>query len=239
MTLVAKNIQKKIGDKTIVSDLSFEVCPGEIVGLLGPNGAGKTTAFYVTMGLASMDSGTILLDTKNISKLTTSQRASLGIGYLSQEPSIFRGMSVEENILCILENVYQEKQKRMEHLDLLLTDFGLSHLAKKNASTLSGGERRRLEIARALARKPSFLLFDEPFAAIDPITIYDVQQMILTLKKDGIGILITDHNARELLSIMDRGYLLFEGKVLCQGTPEELLNDPSMRSIYLGQNFRN
>lgn len=238
MLLVAKQLTKSILGKKIVNELSFEVAKGEVVGLLGPNGAGKTTTFYMTMGLSQPDSGEIFFNNHSITNKTVDQRALCGIGYLSQEPSIFRGMSVIQNILCILETMPLSQKECLEEAMRLLNLFHLNALAHKKSSTLSGGERRRLEIARALARRPSLLLFDEPFAAIDPITLQDVKALISTLKQQGIAILITDHNAREIFSIVDRAYLLMEGKLLAHGSVETILNDPVTRQYYLGSDFQ-
>lgn len=236
--LTVRNLCKSYGGKPVVSNLSFEVKRGEVVGLLGPNGAGKTTAFYMTMGLIAPDSGEVQFRGMNVTKLPIHKRAAMGMGYLAQEPSIFRHLTVEENILCILELLKLPKSERARRLDELLEELHLTALRKKQAVTLSGGERRRLEIARALATKPLFLLLDEPFANIDPLSIRDLQEMIRHLAKKGISILITDHNAREIFSIVDKSYLIEEGRVLLSGTPKQLLESKQAREHYLGDDFR-
>lgn len=239
MTLLAvKGLEKSYGGKKVVDGLSFEISAGEIVGLLGPNGAGKTTSFYMTMGLIAPDRGQVFFKGKDVTSKPIHERAKMGMGYLAQEPSIFRSLTVEENILCILETLPFSKQERLEKVEQLLEELHLSHLAKKKAAMLSGGERRRLEITRALVTNPSLLLLDEPFANVDPLTIKDVQEMIRSLAERGIAILITDHNAREIFSIVDRSYLVYEGKVLLSGRAEELLQDPRAKETYLGANFR-
>ena len=234
--LEVKNLVKRYNGKTVLNNLSFEVHPGEVVGLLGPNGAGKTTAFYIAIGLIQPDEGQVLFKEKNITDYPIHKRAKLGFGYLAQEPSIFRSLSVEDNILCILETL--KIQNPEEKLLPLLEELHLTHLRKKIASTLSGGERRRLEITRALVTQPSLLLLDEPFANIDPLAVADVKHLIGHLKKKGISVLITDHNAREIFAIVDRSYLIQEGKVLLSGTSEELLNDSKARRTYFGEDFR-
>ena len=238
MILRALNLKKKYGDKAVVDGLSFEIGPGEIVGLLGPNGAGKTTAFYMTMGLIQPDEGAIFFRGKEATHLPIHERARLGMGYLAQEPSVFRSLTVEENILCILETLPLSKEKRRQRLELLLRELHLEKLAKKKAALLSGGERRRLEITRALVTEPSLLLLDEPFANIDPLAVADVKKMIRHLKSKGISIFITDHNAREIFSIVDRSYLIREGKVLLAGTVDTLLQSKEARSSYLGDDFK-
>ncbi|MDF2577140.1 MAG: putative transporter ATP-binding protein [Chlamydiales bacterium] len=235
--LRVNNLVKKFNDQVIVNDLSFYVNPGEVVGLLGPNGAGKTTAFYITMGLIQPDGGHVYFQNNDITNKPIHERAQMGLGYLAQEPSIFRHLTVEENILCILENMPLPRAERRYRLERVLKDLHLEKLAKKLAISLSGGERRRLEITRALVTNPSFLLLDEPFANVDPLTIQDVKQMIRMLAKRNIGILITDHNAREILSIVDRSYLIREGKVMLSGTVDELLASAEARRSYLGENF--
>lgn len=234
--LEVKSLNKSYGAKAVVSELSFEVYPGEVVGLLGPNGAGKTTAFYMTIGLIAPDGGSVYFKGENITSLPVHKRASLGFGYLAQEPSIFRSLTVEENLLCILETLKQDHLK--ERLEDLLQELHLTHLRKKKASLLSGGERRRLEITRALITNPSLLLLDEPFANIDPLAIADVKHLIQHLKQKNISVLITDHNAREIFSIVDRSYLIREGTVFLSGNTEELVNHPEAKKEYLGDNFR-
>lgn len=235
--LSVENLYKTIGGKTIVEGLSFHVEKGEIVGLLGPNGAGKTTSFYMTMGLIRADEGHVYFQGTDITNFPIHKRASMGIGYLAQEPSIFRSLTVEENILCILETLELPKQEQARKLTELLNELKLEHLRKKKAATLSGGERRRLEITRALVTNPSLLLLDEPFANIDPLAVKDVQLLTLYLKKRGISVLITDHNAREIFSIVDRSYLVHHGKILLSGTVSELLAHPEARKNYFGEDF--
>jgi lipopolysaccharide export system ATP-binding protein len=235
--LKTENLYKSYGSKTILNGLSFHVNQGEIVGLLGPNGAGKTTAFYMTMGLIRPDKGAVYFKNENITQFPIHQRAQMGMGYLAQEPSVFRNLTVEENILCILETLPVSKKERFDRLEKLLSELHLSSLAQKKACTLSGGERRRLEITRALVTNPTLLLLDEPFANIDPITISDVKQMIKHLKSLGISVLITDHNARELASVVDRSYLVQGGRVSHSGTVEELLSMREARLSYFGEEF--
>jgi lipopolysaccharide export system ATP-binding protein len=236
--LKAENLKKVYGGKTVVNGLSLQVGKGEVVGLLGPNGAGKTTAFYMTIGLISPDDGQVFFDGKDVTRLPIHERSRMGMGYLAQEPSVFRHLSVEENILCILETLPLSKAERQQRLQSLLRELHLERLAKKMASTLSGGERRRLEITRALVTQPSLLLLDEPFANIDPIAVQDVKKMIQLLKSKEISVLITDHNAREIFSIVDRSYLIREGKVLLSGTVNELLQNKEARRSYFGEDFR-
>lgn len=236
--LQVNNLTKSYGGKPVVNGLSFSLNAGEIVGLLGPNGAGKTTAFYMTMGLVTPDTGQVVFKGKDVTKFPIHKRAQLGMGYLAQEPSIFRHLTVEENILCILETLALNRSKRKERLKSLLAELHLEKVAKEKAIRLSGGERRRLEITRALVTEPALLLLDEPFANIDPLAIYDLKQLIRHLKNRGITILITDHNAREIFSIVDRSYLLQEGKVLLSGTVEEFLKSQEARSVYLGEEFK-
>jgi lipopolysaccharide export system ATP-binding protein len=237
--LEALHLQKSYGNKAVVNDLSFSIYPGEIVGLLGPNGAGKTTAFYITIGLIRCDSGDVYFHGEKITHLPIHKRAALGMGYLAQEPSVFRQLTVEENILCILETLENLSPKeRKDRLNDLLQELHLEHLRKKKASTLSGGERRRLEITRSLVTNPSLLLLDEPFANIDPLAIADVKKLILLLKKKQITILITDHNAREIFSIVDRCYLIDEGRLLLSGEPKELIESQEARKCYLGEDFK-
>jgi lipopolysaccharide export system ATP-binding protein len=235
--LRSEKLEKQYSRRKVVNDVSFEVHQGEIVGLLGPNGAGKTTSFYMVVGLVRPDKGKIFLDRQDISSMPMYQRAKLGIGYLPQENSVFRSMSVEDNIKAVLEFTSLTKIEQSERLELLLSEFGLQHVRKNLGKVLSGGERRRTEIARALAPDPKFILLDEPFAGIDPIAVEDIQSIVAQLKYKNIGILITDHNVQETLSITDRAYLLFEGKILMAGTAEELANDPTVRKVYLGESF--
>lgn len=235
--LRVENLTKSYGGKKVVSGLCFSLVSGEVVGLLGPNGAGKTTAFYMTIGLIAPDGGSVFFKGQNVTALPIHERAKLGMGYLAQEPSIFRQLTVEENILCILETLPLTKSERKQRLESLLSELHLEKLAKKRALTLSGGERRRLEITRALVTEPSLLLLDEPFANIDPLAISDLKTLIIHLKNKGITILITDHNAREIFSTIDRGYLIQEGKVLLSGTPEEFLQSKEARIAYLGEGF--
>ena len=237
MKLEAKNIVKKYRSRTVVNDVSFEVNQGEIVGLLGPNGAGKTTSFYTVVGLIRPYSGEVLLDGQSIQKMPMFKRAQLGIGYLAQEASVFRKLSVEDNIKGVLEMTKLSKTEQADRLEELLEEFGLTRIRSTRGDLLSGGERRRTEIARALATKPKFILLDEPFAGVDPIAVEDIQSIVAGLKKKNIGILITDHNVQETLAITDRTYLMFEGKILKSGTAEELAADEQVRRVYLGQNF--
>lgn len=232
-----KNLVKKYGSRTVVNHVSFEVGQGEIVGLLGPNGAGKTTSFYQVVGLIKPDEGQVFLDEQDITTLPMYKRAQMGIGYLPQEISVFRKLSVEDNIMAILEMTDLDKKSRNQKLEQLLDEFSLQHVRKNLGNRLSGGEKRRTEIARALATDPKFVLLDEPFAGVDPIAVEDIQGIVWELKKRNIGILITDHNVQETLSITDRAYLLFEGKILKSGTAEELAVDEQVRKVYLGQNF--
>lgn len=236
--LQVSDLQKTYGNKPVVNGLSFEVRKGEVVGLLGPNGAGKTTAFYMTIGLIRPDAGEVLFNQKPITTLPIHERAKMGMGYLAQEPSVFRDLTVEENLLCILETLSLTKEEISLRLHQLLQELHLEKLAKKKAIRLSGGERRRLEITRALINQPSLLLLDEPFANIDPLSVNDVKQMIRHLKNKGISILITDHNAREIFSIVDRSYLVQEGRVLMSGTVDQLIHNKQARMTYLGEDFR-
>ncbi|HZF99634.1 MAG TPA: LPS export ABC transporter ATP-binding protein [Chitinophagales bacterium] len=235
--LYARNLEKTYRKRKVVNHVSVDVSQGEIVGLLGPNGAGKTTTFYQIVGLVKPDDGQIYLDNKEITKLPMYRRAQLGIGYLPQEASIFRKMTVEDNVKSVLEFTDIPKNVQREKLESLLDEFGLQHIRKSRGDLLSGGERRRTEIARALATDPKFILLDEPFAGIDPIAVEDIQTIVARLKFKNIGILITDHNVQETLSITDRAYLLFEGKILKQGTAEELAADEQVRRVYLGKHF--
>lgn len=228
---------KQYRGRKVVDHVSFEVHQGEIVGLLGPNGAGKTTSFYMVVGLVKPDEGTVYLDGQDITKIPMYKRAQMGIGYLPQEPSVFRKLSVEDNIMAVLEMTKLTKGERAHKLESLLDEFHLHHVRKSPGDVLSGGERRRTEIARALSVDPKFILLDEPFAGIDPIAVEDIQNIVARLKFKNIGILITDHNVQETLSITDRAYLLFEGKILKAGVAEELAADEQVRKVYLGQNF--
>lgn len=237
MKLYTINICKSYKGRNVVDGVSVEVNQGEIVGLLGPNGAGKTTSFYMIVGLVRPDEGKVFLDEQEITGLPMYKRAQLGIGYLPQEVSVFRKLSVEDNIMAILEMTDLNKKEREEKLEKLLNEFNLTHVRKNLGNRLSGGEKRRTEIARALATNPKFVLLDEPFAGVDPIAVEDIQSIISELKKRNIGILITDHNVQETLSITDRAYLLFEGSILKSGTAEELAADEQVRKVYLGQNF--
>ena len=235
----AKNLAKSYNKRVVVTDVDLSVKSGEVVGLLGPNGAGKTTTFYMMMGLVKNDKGEIYLDDKEISKLSIDQRANLGIGYLPQEASIFRKLTVEQNIMAILEMRDGISQKRRKEIyNNLVDDLQIGHITTQLGQALSGGERRRVEIARALAMEPSFILLDEPFAGVDPLSVKDIQSIILFLKKKGIGILITDHNVREILSVCDRAYILNAGTILAKGTPEEILNDENVKRVYLGKDFK-
>jgi lipopolysaccharide export system ATP-binding protein len=231
------SIAKSYDKRVVLSDVSLHVERGEVLGLLGPNGAGKTTCFYSIMGLVNPDSGRILLDGEDITGLPMYRRAILGLGYLPQETSIFRGLSVEQNIGAVLELVEPDKAARAERLDVLLDEFGLQKLRKSNAMSLSGGERRRCEIARALAANPSIVLLDEPFAGIDPLSISDIRDLVKDLKGRGIGVLITDHNVRETLEIVDRACIIYDGRVLFAGSPQELVEDDDVRRLYLGESF--
>lgn len=235
--LEVKRLVKRLGGRAVVNDLSFAVQKGEVVGLLGPNGAGKTTAFYMAIGLLSPDAGRVYFQGEEVTSLPVHKRAKMGMGYLAQEPSIFRALTVEENILCILETLPLSRKERKSELELRLAELHLEPLRKKKALSLSGGERRRLEITRALVTKPSLLLLDEPFANIDPLAVADVKQLIRILREKGISILITDHNAREIFSIVDRSYLIQEGRVLLSGTVDELLSHPHARRTYFGEDF--
>ena len=235
--LKSDNLFKVYGARTVVNDVSLKVNQGEIVGLLGPNGAGKTTTFYMTVGFVKPTQGNVFLDDENITNLPMYKRAQKGIGYLPQEPSVFRKLSVEDNITAILEMMPMTKAEQKDKLESLIDEFRLHKVRKNNGDSLSGGERRRTEIARALASNPKFILLDEPFAGIDPIAVEDIQYIVAKLKNKNIGILITDHNVQETLSITDRAYLMFEGKILKAGTAEELAADEMVKKVYLGQNF--
>jgi lipopolysaccharide export system ATP-binding protein len=235
--LTARNVGKRYKKRPVLRDVSLRVQRGESVGLLGPNGAGKTTFFYIITGLISADYGTIALDGREITELPMYRRARLGIGYLPQEPSIFRGLSVEKNIRAVLEAVDPDRDRREAVLDDLLAEFSITHLRRTPAIALSGGERRRVEIARALASQPAFMLFDEPLAGIDPIAVNDIRDLILHLKTRGIGVLITDHNVRETLGTVDRAYILHDGAVLMEGKPTEIVAHEDVRRVYLGERF--
>mgnify|MGYP001240701043 FL=1 len=237
MILSARDISKSYRGRKVVNNISIEVNQGEIVGLLGPNGAGKTTSFYMIVGIIKPEQGDIFLDKEVISSFPMYQRAQKGIGYLAQEESVFRKLSVEDNILGVLEFSELSKNEQKEKAQQLMEEFGLINIRKNRGDLLSGGERRRTEIARALANNPNFLLLDEPFAGVDPIAVEDIQSIISVLKKKNIGILITDHNVQETLAITDRTYLMFEGKILKEGVPEDLAKDEMVRKVYLGKNF--
>lgn len=237
MILRTEKLIKKYGQRLVNNEVSYQVEQGEIVGLLGPNGAGKTTSFYMAVGLVKPNSGKVFLDDRDITNLPMYKRARLGLGYLAQEASVFRQLTVEENIKAVLEFTELSKTEQKEKTDALLEEFSLTHVRKNRGSVLSGGERCCTEIARALAVDPKFILLDEPFAGVDPIAVEDIQQIVAKLKHKNIGILITDHNVNETLSITDRAYLLFEGKILKEGTAEELSEDEQVRRLYLGQHF--
>ena len=236
--LACQQLKKFYHGRNVVDGVDISISSGEIVGLLGPNGAGKTTTFAMTVGYVKPEAGRILLDGKDITPLPMHRRSRLGIGYLAQEPSIFRKMTVEQNILAILETLRLSRSERRRRLDQLLNELGITHLARQKAFTLSGGEKRRLEITRALVTHPQFILLDEPFSGIDPITVFEAQEMIRELKRRGLGILLTDHNVRETLEITDRAYIMAEGRVLISGTAHELITDTKAREIYLGEKFR-
>lgn len=236
--LIVQNLRKKYKSRTVVQDISLTVHSGEVVGLLGPNGAGKTTSFYMIVGLVPSDEGRIILNEKDISRLPIHQRAQMGLSYLPQEPSIFRKMTTAENILAVLELKKLSPEETQARLESLLNDLHITHIRNNLAVSLSGGERRRVEIARCLANDPSFILLDEPFAGIDPIAVIDIQKIIMLLKERNIGVLITDHNVRETLGICDQAYIVNEGRVFASGTPAEIVNNPSVREVYLGQDFR-
>jgi lipopolysaccharide export system ATP-binding protein len=236
--LKANDLFKAYGSRPVVKGVSFEVTSGQIVGLLGPNGAGKTTSFYMVVGLVRPDGGRVFLDDLDVTGLPMHERAHRGIAYLPQEASVFRRMTVEDNIMSVLETLHLSEAERKDRLQKLLDEFSLNHVSRQEAFTLSGGERRRVEVARALALNPSFILLDEPFAGIDPIAVADIQRMIGVLKKRGIGVLITDHNVRETLEICDLGYLLSDGKILEKGTPSEIAHSKTAREHYLGDKFQ-
>ena len=235
--LAAEHVQKTYGGRRVVDDVSVDVAPGEVVGLLGSNGAGKTTTFYMLVGLEHTERGRIMLGGRDITGLPMYLRARLGVGYLPQEASVFRKLTAEQNILAVLETMKMPRAGRFARLEELLAEFGVEHVRKVRGDALSGGERRRVEIARCLATEPQFILLDEPFAGIDPLAIDDIREIILYLKKQGIGILITDHNVRETLGITDRAYIMSEGKILRSGSPATLIEDPEVRRLYLGERF--
>jgi lipopolysaccharide export system ATP-binding protein len=235
--LTAANVQKSYRGRMVVKGITLATGRGEAVGLLGPNGAGKTTVFYMITGLVSADAGRITLDGRDVTRLPMYRRARLGIGYLPQEASIFRGLTVEQNIMAVLELVEPHRKRRREQLDALLEEFKITRLRKSPSLALSGGERRRCEIARALASRPSFMLLDEPFAGIDPLAVVDIQKLVRQLTNRGIGVLITDHNVRETLDIVDRACIIYDGQVLFAGTPDALVADPEVRRLYLGESF--
>jgi len=236
-SIVTEGLVKTYGIRTVVNGVDLRMNGGEVVGLLGPNGAGKTTTFYMVVGLVPATSGRVLLNGKDITRERMHERARSGIGYLPQEPSVFRKLTVEENIMAILEAIHVPRRERMSRLEGHIEELNLGHVAKQKAYTLSGGERRRLEIARALVTRPHFLLMDEPFAAIDPISVGEVQRIILQLKKNGIGIVLTDHNVRETLRVVDRAYLIHKGSVIAEGTGDFLIRDENARKFYLGEDF--
>ena len=236
--LSVRNLKKRYANRTVVPSVTLEIESGEVVGLLGPNGAGKTTSFYMIVGLVTADGGEIFLDETNLSHLPIHQRARLGLGYLPQEASIFRKMTVEENILAILQIAGEKGKQAEQSLGTLLDELSIAHLRDAPALSLSGGERRRVEIARVLATRPRFILLDEPFAGVDPIAVIDIQKIIAYLRERGIGVLITDHNVRETLAICDHAYIINEGAVLAKGKPEELVQDENVRRVYLGEHFR-
>ncbi len=237
MLVETRDLVKAYKRRRVVKGVNLNVHAGEIVGLLGPNGAGKTTSFYMITGLVKPTSGRVFFKGRDVTALPMFQRARMGLGYLAQEPSIFRSMTVEENVLAVLETLPLSRRERMHRLERLLSDLKIAYLAKQKAYTLSGGERRRLEITRALVTEPSLILLDEPFSGVDPLAVYDVQQIIRDLRDRGLGILITDHNVRETLSVVDRAYVIYSGEVLCEGTREFLVNDPVAREKYLGKEF--
>lgn len=232
------HLRKSYRKKLVIRDFSMELNRGEVVALLGPNGSGKTTTFYAVAGLVTPEGGTVTLDGTDVTSLPMYRRAQMGIGYLPQEMSIFRGLSVQDNILAILDITEPDRHKRRERLEELLSEFSIEHMRRAPALALSGGERRRVEIARSLAANPNYLLLDEPFAGVDPISVGDIRHLVADLKKRGIGVLITDHNVRETLEIVDRAYILHDGQVLMSGTPEDVVQNENVRRVYLGENFR-
>ncbi|MGN0886042.1 MAG: LPS export ABC transporter ATP-binding protein [Candidatus Spyradenecus sp.] len=236
--VVATGLKKVYGERTVVNGISLTARCGECVGLLGPNGAGKTTTFYMVVGLVRPNAGQVMFQGTDITHMPVYKRARIGLGYLAQEASIFRKLSVEDNILAILETMHPTRAEKAARLEELLGSLGLTKVAKQPAYTLSGGERRKLEIARALVRRPSILMLDEPFAGVDPLAVDDIQNIVRGLKAQGLGVIITDHNVRETLDIVDRAYIVFEGRILCEGTSRELIENPQARQSYLGENFR-
>ncbi len=238
MNLRAEGLRKKYHNRWVVNDVDIQVSSGEIIGLLGPNGAGKTTTFHIIVGLIDSDEGKIFMDSRELTSLPMYKRARWGIGYLPQESSVFRGLSVEDNLMAILETLPITDEERESRLELILKDMGIARLRKQKAYTLSGGERRRVEISRAMVTSPSFLLLDEPFVGIDPLTVVDIQNIIQKLKSQGLGIFITDHNVWEMLQTIDRAYIMYEGKLLLSGTARELLESEEARKVYLGEKFR-
>ena len=238
MELKGVDLKKAYKERLVVKGVSLKINSGEIVGLLGPNGAGKTTSFYMIVGFIAASSGKVFIDGKDVTALPMYERARCGLGYLAQEPTIFRGLTVEENLLAILERLEPDAKKRADRVDQLLTEFGLTKLAKQKAWTLSGGEKRRMEIARCMISNPKIILLDEPFVGIDPITVAELREMIFKLKSRGLGILITDHNVRETLPLTERAYLIYDGKILVEGNQDTLINDPNARRLYLGEDFK-
>lgn len=238
MELRSDNIVKIYKDRMVVKGVNIHVKSGEIVGLLGPNGAGKTTTFYMMVGFIRPSKGSVYIDDQEVTQLPMYERARHGLGYLAQEPTIFKGLSVEENLLAVLERISDNKKEQKRRVDELLTEFGLAKLAKQKAWTLSGGEKRRMEIARCMISNPKIILLDEPFVGIDPITVSDLRHMIFKLKDKGIGVLITDHNVRETLPLTERAYLIYDGKILVEGDQDTLINDPNARKLYLGEDFK-
>lgn len=238
-TLSAEHLEKSYKKRKVVKDVSFKVSTGEVVGLLGPNGAGKTTSFYMVVGLVPADAGKVMIDDQNITTAPMYKRAQMGIGYLPQEPSVFRKLSVEDNIMAVLQLRKElDNNQRQDLLEELLNEFNIGHIRESIGMSLSGGERRRVEIARALAREPKFILLDEPFAGIDPISVVDIKEVIEQLRQKDIGILITDHNVRETLDICERAYIVSEGQILCEGKPEDIIADEQVKDVYLGHQFR-
>lgn len=236
--IVAESLVKSYGDRTVVNGVSLTASCGEVVGLLGPNGAGKTTTFYMVVGLVRPNGGSVSFRGADITNLPVYKRARLGLGYLAQEASVFRKLSVQDNLMAILQTMELSKAERIERMESLLEELGLAKVAKQPAYTLSGGERRKLEIARALVRQPMILMLDEPFSGVDPLAVHDIQEIVRSLKAKGLGVIVTDHNVRETLSIVDRAYLVYEGTVLCEGNSDFLVNDEKARKLYLGDNFR-
>ena len=236
--LIIQGLRKSYRKRPILRDVSLELRRGEVIALLGPNGTGKTTCFYAIAGLTSLDSGKVIIDQKDVTNFPMYRRSQLGLGYLPQESSIFRGLTVEQNILAVLEISVRNRQERKTKLDLLLGEFSITHLKQASAVTLSGGERRRVEIARCLASQPKYILLDEPFAGVDPIALGEIRNLVAQLKRRGVGVLITDHNVRETLEIVDRAYILHEGAVIMKGTPKQVVNNESVKEVYLGKEFK-